>query len=102
MPRSTVQDMVVATWSQYNGVNAAPRTQAARQNACRVKMGPFSGVSGQAKDVVNPVGSLIGASNRSGANLTCSLAPINNMYGDYAASHQRQRLEDADATRFGS
>jgi hypothetical protein len=40
-------------------------------------MGPFFGVSGQAKDVVNPVGKVIGASNRSGANFACSLAPNN-------------------------
>lgn len=65
-------------------------------------MGPFSGVSGQAKYVVNPAGEVIGASNRSGAKFACSLASINNVHGDYAASHQRQRLEDADANRFGS
>lgn len=41
-------------------------------------MGPFSGISRQVKDVVNPVGEAIGASDRSGANLACSLAPIND------------------------
>jgi hypothetical protein len=65
-------------------------------------MGSFSGVSGQAKIVVNPVGEVIGASKRSGANFACSLAPIDDMHGNYAASHQRQRLENADANRFGS
>jgi hypothetical protein len=48
------------------------------------------------------VGEVIGASNRSGAKIACLLASINNPHSDYAASHQRQRLGDADANRFGS
>lgn len=48
------------------------------------------------------VGEMIGTSNKSGAKLVCSLAPINAMHGDYAASHLRQRLESANANRFGS